>query len=64
MNKYHNRKVAIDGILFDSKKEAGRYQELLLLQQAGEISRRPYDNSCIYWLWDSIDYYYRRIIDN
>lgn len=36
--KYHNRKVTIDGITFDSKKEANRYQELKLLQKAGEIS--------------------------
>lgn len=36
--KYHNRKVTIDGITFDSKKEANRYCELKLLQQAGEIS--------------------------
>lgn len=36
--KYHNSKVVIDGITFDSKKEAIRYQELKLLQTAGEIS--------------------------
>lgn len=36
--KYHNRKVTIDGITFDSKKEAHRYQELKLLEKAGEIS--------------------------
>lgn len=36
--KYHNRKVTIDGITFDSKKEAYRYKELKLLQKAGEIS--------------------------
>lgn len=39
MNKYHNRKVIVDGIAFDSKKEARRYQELKMLQDAGEISR-------------------------
>jgi len=37
MNKYRNRKVVIDGIKFDSAKEGKRYQELLLLQKAGEI---------------------------
>ena len=36
--KYHNRKLTIDGIAFDSKKEAYRYQELKLLEKAGEIS--------------------------
>lgn len=37
MTKYHNRKVRRDGLTFDSKKEHKRYNELLLLQQAGEI---------------------------
>lgn len=36
--KYHNEKVAVSGITFDSKKEADRYCELLLLQRAGRIS--------------------------
>lgn len=38
MNKYHARKCTIAGITFDSRKEANRYMELSLLQQAGEIS--------------------------
>lgn len=36
--KYGNRKTVIDGITFDSVKEASRYAELKLLQKAGEIS--------------------------
>lgn len=36
--KYGNKKVEIDGIEFDSKKEARRYWELSLLQRAGKIS--------------------------
>jgi len=36
-SKYHSKKVTIDGITFDSQKEAMRYQELLLLQRAGAI---------------------------
>lgn len=36
--KYHNDKVTVGGITFDSKKEADRYCELLLLQRAGRIS--------------------------
>lgn len=36
--KYHNRKTVIDGITFDSAKEARRYMELKLLERAGEIS--------------------------
>lgn len=35
--KYHNRKITRDGLTFDSKKEHKRYNELLLLEQAGEI---------------------------
>ena len=37
VQKYHNIKTAVDGILFDSKLEAGRYAELKLLKQAGQI---------------------------
>lgn len=36
--KYHNRKITRDGVTFDSRKEYRRYEELLLLQQAGEIT--------------------------
>ncbi len=35
---YINKKIVVDGIKFDSKKEARRYQALLLMQRAGEIS--------------------------
>lgn len=38
MSKYYNQKITIDGQTFDSKKEARRYSELLLLQKAGQIS--------------------------
>lgn len=38
MSKYHAKKISVDGITFDSKKEARRYQELKLLEKAGEIS--------------------------
>ena len=36
--KYHAVKTVIDGITFDSKGEAKRYQELQLMLKAGEIS--------------------------
>ena len=36
-NKYNAVKTTINGITFDSKHEASRYQELLLLQRAGII---------------------------
>ena len=35
--KYKNKKVVVNGIKFDSKKEAERYQELYLLERAGKI---------------------------
>ena len=35
--KYRNKKVAVDGITFDSKREASRYTELKLLEKAGKI---------------------------
>lgn len=38
MSKYHSRKVSLDGMTFDSIKEAKRYRDLSLLQRAGEIS--------------------------
>ena len=38
MSKYHSKKTSVDGIIFDSKKEAKRYRELKLLEQAGEIA--------------------------
>ena len=36
--KLGNVKVTVDGIEFDSKKEANRYYELKLLQRAGHIT--------------------------
>lgn len=37
MHKYHAVKTTINGITFDSRKEAKRYQELKLLEHAGVI---------------------------
>lgn len=37
-SKYHNEKTEVDGIVFDSKKEANRYRVLKLLEKAGEIT--------------------------
>ena len=36
--KYYNKKVVVDGIEFDSKKEGQRYRELSLMQRAGKIT--------------------------
>lgn len=37
INKYANKKTIFAGHKFDSKKEASRYQELLLLERSGQI---------------------------
>ncbi|MFA6039875.1 MAG: DUF1064 domain-containing protein [Methylophilus sp.] len=36
-NKYKNQKTVKQNIVFDSKKEANRYQELLLMEKGGVI---------------------------
>lgn len=38
MSKYGAKPTTVDGIRFDSGKEAKRYSELKLLERAGEIS--------------------------
>lgn len=37
MNKYRAKKITVDGIEFDSRKEVNRYFELLTMQKAGLI---------------------------
>lgn len=37
-SKYHSRKITIEGITFDSQKEANRWKELKLMEKAGEIT--------------------------
>ena len=37
-NKYRAIKTTVDGIKFDSKKEAARYKVLKLLEKAGKIT--------------------------
>lgn len=37
MNKYRNKKVILDGYVFDSMQESRRYKELKLLLKTGEI---------------------------
>ena len=38
MNKYHAKKTVVDGITFDSKREAARYRVLRTLERAGAIA--------------------------
>lgn len=37
MSKYHAQKTVVNGIAFDSKKEASRYIQLSMMQKAGMI---------------------------
>ena len=37
-NKYHAKKVTVDGMTFDSKREYARWRDLQLLERAGEIT--------------------------
>ena len=37
-NKYNNRKTEVNGYVFDSKGEARRYSELVLLEASGAIT--------------------------
>lgn len=37
MSKYRSKKTEVDGIVFDSLKEARRYQQLKLMEKAGII---------------------------
>lgn len=39
MNKYRNKKVVVDGIVFDSRKEGQRWKELKVLESSGEIEK-------------------------
>lgn len=36
-SKYNAKKVTVDGISFDSRREANRWYELKMLERAGEI---------------------------
>lgn len=38
-SKYGSERVEVDGIVFDSRKEARRYSELKILLKAGEIAQ-------------------------
>lgn len=37
MSKYRSKKTVVNGIVFDSKKEASRYNVLKMLERAGDI---------------------------
>jgi len=36
-SKYNNKKTTVDGVTFDSAKEANRWNELRMLEKAGQI---------------------------
>lgn len=57
-SKYGAVKTEVDGIMFDSKREASRYQELRLLEQAGEIANlrniREMLRDEILYIWNGV----------
>ena len=58
-NKYRNQKTRVDGILFDSKKEANRYCELKMLCNAGIVKNlelQPKFKLCDSVVWNSRKY--------
>lgn len=59
MSKYNSKKVVIDGHTYDSKKEARRYCELLLLVRAGEITdlQRQVEFELIPAQWETVERY-------
>ena len=38
-SKYKNKRIEVDGVMFDSMAEARRWKQLLLLERAGKITR-------------------------
>lgn len=38
MSKYYSKKVTLSGVTYDSKKEAYRHYELVMLERAGKIT--------------------------
>ena len=57
VSKYRNRKTLVDGIQFDSQKEANRYQELILMERAGlirSIELQPRYESIGEWAQDRL----------
>jgi len=70
--KYKNQKTTIDGIKFDSKKEAKRYQELIFQQHCGiihDLELQPsfivqesfqYRGKTIRQIKYTADFYYRK----
>lgn len=53
MNKYNARRTTVDGIMFDSKREAARYKELQLLLHAREISDLTLQPKFLLWCGDN-----------
>lgn len=64
-HKYNARKTVVDGIVFDSKKEADRYIKLKLLARAEKIMdlKHPYPfpfyigNKMIFSYWADFEYF-------
>ena len=56
-NKFHARKVTIDGIEFDSKRESEYYSHFVDMANAGIVSKGvgvSLDSDTDYMFWDSV----------
>ena len=54
-SKYGAQPTVVDGVRFDSKKEAARYQELLMRQRAGEIHGLELQPEFPLYVWDTVN---------
>lgn len=59
MTKYNNKKTEVDGIIFDSKKEAHRYLQLKHLQDTGVISHLKLQPRFDFKLNGKLMFYYK-----
>lgn len=58
-NKYKNKKTIIDGIVFDSSKEAGFYEDLKLRKQYGDI--KDFRRQVVFVLQDGFEFQGKKI---
>ena len=58
-SKYGNKKTVIDGIEFDSKREAARWQQLRLFERAGKICEL--ERQVVFELAPSVQYAGKRV---
>jgi hypothetical protein len=53
-SRFPAKRTTVDGITFDSKREAKRYGELRLLERAGEIRALQIQPAFLVWIKDEL----------